>query len=324
MKDSRIYARPFKRLLSFLIDLTILAFVGLLLGLIFEDFFFKIGTFGKIIGFFLAGLYFSFLENDKSIGQSIGKKILKIKVVHVSGNSLSFIRSFLRYSIWGICYYINGMNFSGLKYESLYSSIGTILLFGGGFIIPFLFVFNRKTKQSLHDLCFSTYVIDIKYKQDLEKEKINKYLIPVGIIIPLIAFTILFTANTGNNQTNVSELDNYRTIVTNLPEIKNAGVSTGQTTVKSVNGSSNTSYYMAINILLEENYPNKSEIATKVASLILREDELLKKKDFIIISVAYGYDIGIWSQNRSVKMQYPPDTWIQKISEMESERAKDV
>ena len=315
MKDYRVFASPFKRLLAFCIDLIILAIFGYLTSFLFEDLYIVIGEFGKLLGFSLAGLYFTLLEINFN-GQSIGKKVLRIKVVDIDNKELTNSRAILRYSIWGICYFANGISFSGSDYETLLASIGTIIFFGLGFILIFLFIFNRKTKQSLHDIVFNTYVINIKYENPIEKQRINRALLPVSIAIPTVAFISLFFFNMNNINTKITNLESYRVAIIELPEINNAGVSTGKTTFKSVNGNSRTTNYLQIKTFLEDNFENKTDIAIRIADLIITKYPEEQTKDLISVSVAFGYDIGIWSRSNSFSMKLTPEAWITKIAEL--------
>ncbi len=318
LKDYRIFTSPIKRLFAFIIDLIILALFGYLSSLLLEKFYLSVGQLGKVIGFILSGLYFTILESRFN-GQTIGKKIVNIKVIGINGNELTSFQYFLRYSIWGLCYFSNGLNFAGSRYETLLTSIGTIFLFGIGFVLLFLFVFNKKTKQSIHDIILGTYVINCKYDNPIEKQQINKVLLPVSIGIPIVAFILLFFINTNSVNTEISKLENYRATIVEMPEINNAGVSSGKTNFKSTNGNSNTSYYLQISTVLEDDYKSKSDIAIKVADLIISEYPEELSKDYISISVTYGYDIGIWSTSNSFSMKMPPGSWTNKITDSKNE-----
>ncbi|MFH1256800.1 MAG: RDD family protein [Candidatus Diapherotrites archaeon] len=80
---------------------------------------------------YLAGIAYFITANKK--GQSIGKKLLKIKVVNSEGEQLSWIRAIFRW---------------------FFSNISIMLFFLGDLLILF-----DKNKQGLHDKIVGSYVI---------------------------------------------------------------------------------------------------------------------------------------------------------------------
>jgi uncharacterized RDD family membrane protein YckC len=85
-----------RRLLAFLIDCLILAIVGLVVGSIFFDAFAALGGWGKLVGFTIALIYFGTLNSTVGKGQTLGKRLVNIKVVNCEGEPISLHRSFLR------------------------------------------------------------------------------------------------------------------------------------------------------------------------------------------------------------------------------------
>ena len=100
-----------RRIGAFLIDAILLGFVGFLLGLGFESTFVELGSWGRVVGFSIALIYFGCMNSRLFSGQTIGKKILKIKVVNLENESIGLARSFLRYSILAIPSSLNGLYF---------------------------------------------------------------------------------------------------------------------------------------------------------------------------------------------------------------------
>jgi uncharacterized RDD family membrane protein YckC len=74
-----------RRLAAFGIDWLVLAVPTLLLGLALFQRAAGIGQAGRLVGFVLALLYFSLLNSRLIGGQTIGKRLLGIQVVSLSG-----------------------------------------------------------------------------------------------------------------------------------------------------------------------------------------------------------------------------------------------
>ena len=79
-----------RRVAAFVVDGLILALVGEALGLSLFDFFVRLGPWGRCVGMAVALAYFVPQESSRS-GQSLGKRLLRIRVVDAQGRSLGEI-----------------------------------------------------------------------------------------------------------------------------------------------------------------------------------------------------------------------------------------
>ncbi len=127
MKDSTILSMALKRFFAYFIDvfilfipITLVAYLGF--GLVLT----------RLITIVVFWLYFALMESSKRQG-TLGKNILKIKVVNEQGNVISFGKATIRHL---------GKILSGLI-----------------FLIGFIMMFFTKKQQCLHDLIAKTLVI---------------------------------------------------------------------------------------------------------------------------------------------------------------------
>jgi uncharacterized RDD family membrane protein YckC len=128
MEESKKFKIPIKRLLAYLIDVIILAIPLTLIAYL------SLGNiWTRIITIVSYWLYFAFMESSNKQG-SLGKIILKIKVVNEEGNAISFGKATIRH-------------------------IGKILS-GLALLIGFIMVFFTKKQQCLHDIIAKTLVIN--------------------------------------------------------------------------------------------------------------------------------------------------------------------
>ena len=88
--------------------------------------------------------------------KTLGKRILGIKIVTARGAPLSVGASTLRAAIFCVPYFLNGLWVGG---SAVALGLGTFLIFGVGGSIVYLLLFNRLTRQSLHDLAVGAYVV---------------------------------------------------------------------------------------------------------------------------------------------------------------------
>jgi uncharacterized RDD family membrane protein YckC len=87
-----------RRIGALFIDSLVLGILGSVIGLFLEDTFVQLGGWGRLIGFAVSITYFGVMNSSLSNGQTIGKKILNIRVVDSSNSTISLPKSFVRYS----------------------------------------------------------------------------------------------------------------------------------------------------------------------------------------------------------------------------------
>jgi uncharacterized RDD family membrane protein YckC len=157
-RGPRVISGFWRRLLAFILDGLLLGLVGVVLGLFFFDPLARLGGWGRLLGFCIALVYFGVLNSAIAGGQTIGKRIMKIQVVDRSGHSISPARSFLRYAILGAPFFLDHLVIPLSVTMSPIGALIVLILFGFGGAIVYLFIFNRRTRQSLHDLVMGTFV----------------------------------------------------------------------------------------------------------------------------------------------------------------------
>ena len=148
----------YKRLLAYLIDLTIMMiFLFCTAYLIMGEFSFNPENYGIIILLLVFPfLFYTPMSEIFMNGQTIGKKILKIKVINLEGGEPSLgqylLRAFLRFYEWGfVLFFIFWSN----------GQAGFGLLFWGG-ICSIIIISVTKKSQRLGDLIAGTVVVNTR------------------------------------------------------------------------------------------------------------------------------------------------------------------
>ena len=72
-----------RRPIAFLIDYLIVGLIGMLLGMLFYDWLVSLGPLARFIGLAIALAYFGVLNSEIGHGQTVAKRLLRIKVVGV-------------------------------------------------------------------------------------------------------------------------------------------------------------------------------------------------------------------------------------------------
>jgi len=147
-----------RRVLAVIIDIVLLAIPFVLLGFIFRDQAFAIGPYGRLIGYSVLVLYWGLRNSRLYHGQTLGKKIMRTAVVDGAGNYLSVKKAFLRASIITIISLFNQWPVPILQ-NPLIGIIFFTIVFGGGAALIYGLIFNRRTRQGIHDLIVGSYVV---------------------------------------------------------------------------------------------------------------------------------------------------------------------
>lgn len=287
-----------RRLFAFALDYLILGISLYIAGFLLFDFFSYLGQWGRLLGFSVGFIYFGILNSSVGKGQTIGKRIMDIEVVDKTGGHISLYRSFLRYTILGIPLFLKG-NFILPTVAILGWFLGFITMGFFGAII-YLYIFNRKTRQSLHDLITGTYVIKHVSDKIFPTTDIWKgHLIVVGIwfliVIALLSLSSMLSQKLGNGNIlailkDISSYDKVRPM--NVSLMKNYNLN-NHTQISCLN----------VTVISKEHPSDNQAIANKIVSIILEKYPEYMKENMIAVTISYGYDLGFASmwQNKNIK-----------------------
>ncbi|WP_300672182.1 RDD family protein [Desulfoluna sp.] len=297
---------------AFFVDSILLGVFGLLLGLFFSQQFVALGGWGRAVGFPIAALYFVILNSRLGGGQTIGKKVSKIKVVDKDGELLSLPRSTLRYSVLGLPYFLNGAIIS----ESILYPFGfcvlSLLVFGFGLSIIYLYVFNRRTRQSLHDIIAGTYVVRTNTESvEAIKQVWAVHYAICGLMIVVSLFVPVFLGQLSQNEF-FKELTKTREQIQNVPQVVYATIQEGQSTFSQVGGESKTTTYLSAQAFIKTQNIEDEKLASEIANIMLKTHMKAVKKNLIQVVLSYGYDIGIASKWSRHSYSFSPEYWLDK------------
>ncbi|MAM86187.1 RDD family protein [Allohahella sp. A8] len=284
---------------ALIIDTLVLGAFGFILGLYFEGYFVQIGGWGRLVGFSIALVYFGILNSSISGGQTVGKKIFDIKVVNVKNNSISLSRSVVRYLILATPFALNGARLPDEITFSLVFYIISMIVFGGALSILYLYIFNRTTRQSLHDLFVGTYVVHANVEKQEPGKVWNVHLIVVGLLLLAAAVTPALTSQLVESEPFKGMLP-VQSAISNDPAVSYATLFVGSSTFSATNNDPKTTSYIRSQAFLKSDDVSDSDLARRLAAIIVANYPQALQKDMIQINLTYGYDIGItssWSSN---------------------------
>jgi uncharacterized RDD family membrane protein YckC len=299
-------AGAWRRLGAFLIDVIALGLAGVSAGYLLFDVFVGLGSWGRLLGFVVALLYFGVLNSRAGNGQTLGKRLLRIKVVGRDGAFLPLPASALRFAVLGTPWFLNGAWFPPAVLSSGLVYLLSAAVFGLGLAILYLFLFNRPTRQSLHDLAVGSRVVASNAVGATPADPLKRaHAITVSVIMVVAAMLPYFAMRLVSREPFTSLMQVYAAVSAE-PGVVHAEVN------KSWPSSSTGTSYLAVTAFLSDSGINDSARASRLARLAIEADPSAMKMEVVQVTLVYGFDIGLASMRRSRAYGNAPASWVGK------------
>ena len=284
-----------RRILALVVDVLLLGIIGWMLGALFRDQFSSMGQWGRAVGFVIELAYFGLLNSRLGHGQTVGKRLLKIRVVDGNDQWLSLPRSMVRAIILALGSALNGID-PGHWSSSLFVMVPlSVLIFGSLGSTLYLYIFNRKTRQSLHDLLVGSYVVNTTPAANPAPRQAiwpwHRRLV-VGIFI-LAAALPFFTLSLQQSPLFNSMLDAKRLLEAE-PGVQRVFISTNVATF-GTDAQQGAQQSVTAQLFMQQNRLQDEVLAKKLATDVVTHMASAKEADAVHIVLVYGYDIGIAS-----------------------------
>lgn len=152
------------------------------------------GKYTMFIGIIITILYFGIMNSKVCKGKTLGKMVMGVKVVDKFGNYLSLPNSFIRAFILTFCLTLPYLFIVIQHSYNLDFSEKSILLTALtlGILFDLIFLFNLKTRQTLHDLAIGSYVVSKNTNKQLTDFQTNKTPVVFATIITLLIALPIF------------------------------------------------------------------------------------------------------------------------------------
>lgn len=296
-----------KRLLAFIIDYIILCIFGILLGLLFSNFFSSLSWQNRLIGFAIYFSYFSICDSNLLHGQTIGKKLFKLKTVSINNTEINFFHSVIRTLPLAFIFLLNGWNLP-FPQNSIVVYFVAFILFSLCITEVVSVIINRgNSRQIFHDMISNCIVIDTSGKDEsIEKVNTRKIIIISSIALLIltgccVTFSILCQSN------ELKQLSVVSNSISTMNNVNSCSIQKGSTTSNAL-----TTNYVIINVYKSSKNDDSSNIANNIAKIVLN-DIIVSNVQYLIIRVHYGYDIGLSSFNTYTAFNKPINEWQKEI-----------
>ena len=297
---------------AFFLDCLLLGAIGLLIALFVGQQLVDLGPWGRLLGFAVAIAYFGPLNSRLGGGQTLGKRLLKIKVVVRDGAPLSVPKAFLRFIPLGTPWFLNNAQLPESILFSFWLYVLSVAVFGIGLSVIYLYCFNRHTRQSLHDLVVGSYVVASESKGTVAAPAPwPLHLVVCGLLILASALTPYFTKGLAAIEPFASLMNVYRAVSAE-PWVVHAKVTKGKTFTSTLGKGQSEITQLNITAYTKDSHIENIERARQLAKLALATDTSANSLDILQVTLVYGYDIGIASSWRSQNHAHSPQEWSAK------------
>ena len=303
-----------RRVAAFVVDALILGLVGYLLGLALFDVFVRLGPWGPCVGFVVALGYFVPQECGRG-GQSLGKRLLRIRVVDAQGRALRPARGAARFAVLGAPYFLIGASLP-MGVTTFAGGIPLALVALGGLIAPAsLLVFNRRTRQSLHDLAVGAFVVRATAgaRRAPGPARVWRGHLAIAGVLALLAGSMpLFHPRL----THARELDALRLLGQRLaaqPELRSVNVFEAEPRVYSIEFSG-VRRELLIQATIARPLDDHVPLSTRLAGIALAAFPAAAHEDLVSVRLAYGFDIGIASSWTANELALKPEQWADRAA----------
>ena len=295
-----------RRLVALAIDLFLLGVAGMILGGLLFDRLARMGDAARLLGFAIALAYFGFGNSRLLDGQTVGKMLLGLRVIDLRGRLLSLPRSALRYVALGVPFFANGVSVDPrLAMSPVVGELLALVVFGGMAAIVYLYVFNRRTRQSLHDLAAGSLVVRAEPQERMPAfTPLWRGHLVVVALAGALALSAPVVARHFADSGPFADLLPLQGELARQPHVVAAQVAHGWSRVDG-----RESHYLQSSLRLDAPLVEDGDFARQIAGRMAHGDPRVGNEDAIVVELLYGYDIGIASGWRSHRYAFRPDQW---------------
>ncbi|MGE5270372.1 MAG: RDD family protein [Thiohalocapsa sp.] len=304
-----------RRLSALVLDLLILGVPLLLLGLVLFDWAASLGQAGRLLGFVLALAYFGLLNSEIADGQTLGKRLMDIRTVDGAGNPLSLGRSVVRFLVVAVPYFLNGIalatSHGAWRTISLVvDSVLSVVALGGLSATFYLYVFNRRTRQGLHDLAVGSYVVRgaaAAMPSGLAVPRLHLAVVTCLFAVALVApvATRWIVRQPGIAET-VAPLAELQRMIAALPGVRHVKVLVGR-------GPTAATSFWQIDAVT--NAADIDAVVLAIARVVLDKHPDLLGRQVLRIRVARGFDLGLASWTWRQAEVHDAAAWRARLQE---------
>lgn len=213
------------RLLALVADLLLMWIVFYLLEPVLRPLYFSLGKYGSVFGCSVFILYVSICNSNLGGGQTVGKRLLRIKTLDRDGNMIPFGKSFFRaLALFPFIYLHPTLSLvkADLTFEQTELTMKAVsLVFSSYMIANIMMIVLHPLKRGIHDVLGESFVIKTanidSLAEELSDPQVYQRKTKHAYTVALITFVVMFLFSAFSS---VSWLKRERTHIRQLSEIR--------------------------------------------------------------------------------------------------------
>jgi hypothetical protein len=231
---------------------------------------------------------------------------MRIHVVDRNGDYLSPLKAGVRYTVLAIPTFLNGLS---VPASSVVGPLGWIVglgIFGLGGASAYLIIFNRRTRQSVHDLAVGSFVTKSASEGEVVASVPRLHLAIAGALFALSAIGLVVIGSSF-----VKSLL-PEGVLRSVRAIESTGkVFTSSVLIGKSFGPGGEATYVDAEVTLKApiRIDQVDAAAAEIATIVMREFPGARNVDTINVTVKRGYDIGFSSGWKSMSFSHSPAEW---------------
>jgi uncharacterized RDD family membrane protein YckC len=296
-----------RRVVAYIADSLLLSVAGAGIGAAFSNKLWGLGPWGRLIGFFVASIYFVSLDSGVGSGQTLGKRWMKLRVVNAAGNCISPGQAFARFAIFTIPYSLYDLTLPLTRTPWIVFSIISFAVLWTGVLTWLLIVFNAQSRQGLHDLAVESYVVYYDHAGPVNAQYMHRFLLPVigGLLVSITAASAAVQEWTEKQPSNIEFYRDSRPLEV-MDGVQRARLFDS---LSHSPAGGPAKKILHVYIVLKSKPASEEAFADGAARAVLQEDRNALDYDELSIRLSYGYDIGIASHWDHRDFAHTPAEW---------------
>lgn len=311
LPDVRSVGSVWRRLAAYVMDGIILGIVGVGIGTALFDKLSRLGPWGRLVGFCIALVYFTFFDSEIGDGQTFGKRLLKLRVINAQGNTISFAKSLLRSAIFIVPSFLYGLRLPETRTPWIVSAVVFVVVLWVGGSTLYLIIFDRNSRQGLHDLFVGSYVSNADDTGPVGTTPMAKEQWAIlGVLLVIISVTAGVLNAKLEKTTPFPQMRQDAELIERMDGVQKAHLRDRLSHGSADEGAKKT---LVISVILKSKFLNQEAFADEIARDLLQGDPNAQNYDQLSIRLFRGYDIGIAQRWNHQEFAHAPSEWRHRV-----------
>lgn len=299
-------APVWRRCAAYIADSVFLALLGGAIGNIAFDRLWKLGPWGILVGYMIGSLYFASLDSRMGSGQTIGKRLLKVRLVNIHGDPISFARALGRYTIFAVPHLLYGWKLPEARTPWIVSGLIFVIILWVRGSTYYLILFDRLNRQGLHDLAVGSFVVYADHEGSVEGKRVPQiHWAILGFLLLAVTIGAAMANDWLERQPIHREFLQDSRLLESMDGVQRAHIA--EMLRHDLGGHASKVLY--ISLTRKTKPADEQAFAYDAMKALMDSDRNLQSYDLVRVRLYYAYDIGIASGLNHRDFEQSPAQW---------------